>query len=203
LHDLQSFDFGSLGSKHIDLLEVEMSWILMRCQEVIRDPKNLGVAKHIVVDEIWKCMGIVPVLTFVLETIKADRKNLAWATLVTQSLEDFGSYASVIKNACPNTIFLGGAFDRDLYKKHFRLNATEMEELESLAPRELAIKVDGDQSSENGGAGYFKILRLNMDPAAYARATTRPAERLLRDQLVAKLGEVEGMNQLVREIGNV
>ena len=122
-HDLQLFDFASLGDKHNDLLEVEMSWILLLCQNIIRDKKNLGVPKHIVMDELWKRMGVLPVLSFVLETIKADRKNLAWATLVTQSLEDLGAYASVIKNACPNTIFLGGAFDRELYAKHFRLNA--------------------------------------------------------------------------------
>ena len=30
--------------------------------------------------------AFLPVVAFVLETIKADRKNLAWATLVTQSL---------------------------------------------------------------------------------------------------------------------
>ena len=33
-------------------------------------------------------MGVLPVVSFVLETMKADPKNLAWATLVTQSIED-------------------------------------------------------------------------------------------------------------------
>jgi type IV secretion system protein VirB4 len=194
-HDLQLFDFASLGDKHNDLLEVEMSWILLLCQNIIRDKKNLGVPKHIVMDELWKRMGVLPVLTFVLETIKADRKNLAWATLVTQSLEDLGTYGSTIKNACPNTMFLGGAFDRELYAKHFRLNAKELDELESLGERELAIKVDGEPFVA-GGSGYFKVLRMNMDPAAYARATTKPSERALRDRLVAELGATEGMNQL-------
>jgi type IV secretion system protein VirB4 len=194
-HDLQLFDFASLGDKHNDLLEVEMSWILLLCQNIIRDKKNLGTPKHIVMDELWKRMGILPVLSFVLETIKADRKNLAWATLVTQSLEDLGSYAAVIKNACPNTIFLGGAFDRELYATHFRLNPKELDELESLGERELAVKVDGEPFVA-GGSGYFKVLRMNMDPAAYVRATTKPSERALRERLVAELGESEGMNQL-------
>lgn len=194
-HDLQLFDFANLGDKHNDLLEVEMSWILLQCQNIIRNKKNLGVPKHIVMDELWKRMGVLPVLSFVLETLKADRKNLAWATLITQSLEDLGFYASVIKNACPNTIFLGGAFDPDLYAKHFRLNARELDELESLGDRELAIKVDGEPFVA-GGNGYFKVLRMNMDPAAYARATTKPSERALRERLVAELGEAEGMNQL-------
>jgi type IV secretion system protein VirB4 len=194
-HDLQLFDFASLGDKHNDLLEVEMSWILLLCQNQIRDRKNLGVPKHIVMDELWKRMGILPVVSFVLETLKADRKNLAWATLVTQSLEDLGSYAGVIKNACPNTVLLGGAFDRELYARHFRLNARELDELESLGDRELAVKVDGEPFVA-GGNGYFKVLRMNMDPAAYGRATTKPSERALRERLIAALGEVEGMNQL-------
>jgi type IV secretion system protein VirB4 len=194
-HDLQLFDFGSLGDKHNDLLEVEMSWILLRCQNVIRDKANLGVPKHIVMDELWKRMGILPVVSFVLETLKADRKNLAWATLVTQSLRDLGDYAAVIKNACPNTMYLGGAFDRGLYGEHFRLNAKELDELESLGERELAIKVDGEPFVA-GGAGYFKVVRMNMDPGAYARATTKPSERVLRERLVAELGAAEGMNRL-------
>jgi type IV secretion system protein VirB4 len=184
-----------LSEKHNDLLEVQSSWILMLCQNIIRDRKNLGIPKHIVMDELWKRMGILPVLSFVLETIKADRKNLAWATLVTQALEDLGTHAQVIKNACPNTIFLGGAFSRELYAKHFRLNARELDELESLGQRELAIKVDGEPFVA-GGDGYFKVLRMNMDPAAYARATSKPSERALRDRLVTEFGVVEGMNQL-------
>ena len=98
---LQLFDFASLGDKHNDLLEVEMSWILLLCQNVIRDQKNLGMPKHIVIDELWKRMGVLPVLAFVLETIKADRKNLAWATLVTQSLEDLGQLCGADQECLP------------------------------------------------------------------------------------------------------
>ena len=156
-HDLQLFDFASLDDKHEDLLEVEMSWILYLCQNVIRDPKHLGTPKHMVLDELWKRVGILPVIKFLLETIKADRKNLAWATLVTQSLEDLGPYAAVIKNACPNTMFLGGAFDRELYRTHFRLNERELEQLESLGERELAMKVDGEPFVERR-PGLFQSL---------------------------------------------
>ncbi|HMF75665.1 MAG TPA: hypothetical protein VK604_08390 [Bryobacteraceae bacterium] len=194
-HDLQLFDFASMGKDHNDLLEVEMGWILMRCQEVIRDKKNLGAPKHIIMDELWKRMGVLPVLSFLLETIKADRKNLAWATLVTQSLEDLGTYGPIIKAACPTTIFLGGTFDRKLYAEHFRLNAKELDELEGLQERELAVKVDGEPFVA-GDHGYFKVLRMNVDPAAYARATTKPSERALRERLIAEHGVMEGMNQL-------
>ena len=194
-HDIQLFDFASLGSSHNDLLEVEMTWILFLCQGMIRDPQNLGIPKHIVLDELWKRMGLLPVIQFVLETLKADRKNLAWATLVTQSLEDLGQYAPLIKNACPNTLFLGGAFDRKLYKDHFRLNERELEQLESLGERELALKVDGEPIAL-GGDGYFKVLRMNLDPVAYIRSTTKPAERALRDEMLRQHGPVEGMKQL-------
>jgi hypothetical protein len=37
---------------------------------------------------------------------------------------------------------------------------------------------------------------MNMDPAAYARATTKPSERALRERLVAEMGTVEGMKEL-------
>ena len=57
------------------------------------------------------------------------------------------------------------------------------------------MKVDGEPIAM-GGTGYFKVLRMNMDPAAYARATTKPSERARRDQLIEQLGEVEGMKKL-------
>lgn len=181
LHDLQLFDFASLGDKHVELLEVEMNWILMLCQNIIRDPANMGTPKHIVIDELWKRVGILPVMSFVLETIKADRKNLAWATLITQSLEDLGEHAARIKNACPNTIFTGGAFDRKLYETFFRLNQRELYELENMQDRELTIKSDGEPSVQ-GGSGYFKVVKLNLDSQAYARATTKPNERAIREK---------------------
>lgn len=198
-HDLQLFDFASLGDKHNDLLEVQMGWILMLCQNIIRDKRNLGTPKHIVMDELWKRMGLLPVLKFVLETIKADRKNLAWATLVTQSLADLGAHAQLIKDACPNTIFLGGPFDREVYRTHFRLNNKELDELEGLGQRELAIKVDGEPFV-SGGEGYFKVLKMNMDKFAYSRATTKPSERAMRDRLVAEHGQEEGMKEMQKLI---
>jgi len=194
-HDIQSFDFAHLAKKHKDLLEVEMAWILYLSQGVIRDKRNLGIPKHIIVDDLFTSEGVLPIMLFLLETMKADRKNLAWATLVIQSIEDVGTYAPLIKNACPTTLFLGGAYDKKLYREHFRLNERELEELESLGERELAVKVDGEPIAM-GGTGYFKVLRMNMDPAAYARATTKPSERARRDQLVEQYGAVEGMNKL-------
>lgn len=194
-HDIQSFDFARLAKKHKDLLEVELTWILYLCQGVIRDKQNLGIPKHIIVDDLFTSEGVMPVMLFLLETMKADRKNLAWATLVIQAIEDVGTYAALIKNACPTTLFLGGAYDKRLYREHFRLNERELEELDSLGDRELAIKVDGEPIAA-GGTGYFKVLRMNMDASAYARATTKPSERVLRDKLIEEHGQVEGMNKL-------
>jgi hypothetical protein len=70
-----------------------------------------------------------------------------------------------------------------------------LEELDSLGERELAVKVDGEPIAA-GGTGYFKVLRMSLDPAAYSRATTKPLERVVRDQLIEQLGEVEGMKKV-------
>ena len=53
------FDFASLGEKHNDLLEVEMGWISCspRTSSAIR--RIWACAKHIVMDELWKRMGIL------------------------------------------------------------------------------------------------------------------------------------------------
>ena len=133
-HDLQLFDFANLDEKHEDLLEVEMSWILYLCQNVIRDPKHLGTPKHLIIDElVGSGVGILPVIKFLLETIKADSKNLAWATLVTQSLEDLGPYAgwslrTPAQTRCSWVERLTG----NSIQKHFRLNERELEQVQSV-----------------------------------------------------------------------
>jgi hypothetical protein len=80
----------------------------------------------------------------------------------------------------PEHDFLGRRIQPGGLRQAFPLNPKELDELESLGQRELAIKVDGEPLVA-GGDGYFKVLRMNMDPAAYARATTKPSERMMRE----------------------
>ena len=54
---LQCFDFQGVNNKqYADLIEPLMVWILRRIDEIVYDPKNLGVPKHVLIEEIFSNM---------------------------------------------------------------------------------------------------------------------------------------------------
>ena len=57
LSRLQCFDFqGVNNAQYADLIEPLMVWLLRRINEVLYNPANLGVPKHILIEEIFSSM---------------------------------------------------------------------------------------------------------------------------------------------------
>ncbi len=52
LSRIQCWDFAGLTRQYQDLIEPLMVWLLRRIDDVVYDPANLGVPKHIVIEEI-------------------------------------------------------------------------------------------------------------------------------------------------------
>jgi type IV secretion system protein VirB4 len=176
---IQSFDFEAVAETHQDLIEPLLFWILRQIDQVIHDPANLGIPKHILFDELWKHLKNRQLLDSAISSLKTSGKHLSGVTLLTHTAQDLGENADVIINACTTQLFLPDpTFNRDLYRKLFNLNDQEVLNLASLMPREAMLK----------RAGYSKILKLNLDPKSYWLFTTRPRDRMMRDRLIAELG---------------
>lgn len=176
---IQSFDFEAVAETYQDLIEPLLFWILRQIDQVIHDPANLGIPKHILFDELWKHLKNRQLLDSAISSLKTSGKHLAGVTLLTHTAQDLGENADVIINACTTQLFLlDPTFNRDLYRKLFNLNDQEVLNLASLMPREAMLK----------RAGYSKILKLNLDPKSYWLFTTRPRDRKMRDRLIAELG---------------
>jgi type IV secretion system protein VirB4 len=176
---IQSFDFEAVVETQQDLIEPMLFWILRQIDQVIQDPANLGIPKHILFDELWKHLKNRQLLDSAIASLKTGGKHLAGVTLLTHTAQDLGENADVIINACTTQLFLpDSTFNRDLYRKLFNLNDQELLNLASLMPREALLK----------RPGYSKILKLNLEPRSYWLFTTRPKDRLMRDRLVAELG---------------
>ncbi|HTV05943.1 MAG TPA: hypothetical protein VME86_11295, partial [Acidobacteriaceae bacterium] len=183
---VQCFDFAGVNNEqYADLIEPLMVWLLRRINDVLYDPANLGVPKHILIEEIFSSMKNRQLLEGALASIKTVRKNLGGVTLIGQSAEDLGENADSIVNSCTSFLFLRDAtFNRNRYAELFRMNDQQIALFESLQEREaLYIRRDG----------LTKVVILNLDSRSYATFTTKPKDRVLRSKLIARYGLTEGI----------
>jgi type IV secretion system protein VirB4 len=186
LSRLQCFDFqGVNNEQYADLIEPLMVWLLRRINDVLYNPANLGVPKHILIEEIFSSMKNKQLLEGALASIKTVRKNLGGVTMIGQSAEDLGANADSIVNSCTSFLFLKDAtFNRKRYAELFKMNEQQLVLFESLQDREaLYMRRDG----------LTKVVKLNLDSRSYAAFSTKPKDRVRRSKLIAKYGLTEGI----------
>jgi type IV secretion system protein VirB4 len=186
LSRIQCFDFQGLNNaQYSDLIEPLMVWLLRRINDVLYNPANLGVPKHILIEEIFSSMKNKQLLDGALASIKTVRKNLGGVTMIGQSAEDLGTNADSIVNSCTSFLFLRDAtFNRKRYAELFKMNEQQLALFESLQDREaLYMRRDG----------LTKVVRLNLDSRSYAAFSTKPKDRVRRSKLIAKYGLAEGI----------
>jgi type IV secretion system protein VirB4 len=188
---LQCFDFQGVNNKqYADLIEPLMVWILRRIDEIVYDPKNLGVPKHVLIEEIFSNMKNKQLLEGALASIKTVRKNLGGVTMIGQSANDLGENADSIVNSCTSFLFLPDAtFNRKFYGELFKLSQEQLDLFESLRPREgLYVRRDG----------ITKVITLNLDSRSYAKFSTKPKDKVRRSKLVEMYGLHEGIERFAQ-----
>ena len=191
LSRVQCFDFAGVNNEqYADLIEPLMVWLLRRINDVLYDPANLGVPKHILIEELFSSMKNRQLLEGALSSIKTVRKNLGGVTLIGQSAEDLGENADSIVNSCSSFLFLKDpTFNRKRYAELFRMNEQQLALFESLQDREaLYIRRDG----------LTKVVILNLDNRSYATFSTKPKDRVRRSKLIAKYGLTEGIDRFAQ-----
>jgi type IV secretion system protein VirB4 len=191
LSRLQCFDFqGVNNAQYADLIEPLMVWLLRRINEVLYNPVNLGVPKHILIEEIFSSMKNKQLLDAALASIKTVRKNLGGVTMIGQSADDLGANADSIVNSCTSFLFLKDAtFNRKRYAELFKMNEQQIALFESLQDREgLYMRRDG----------ITKVVTLRLDNRSYATFSTKPKDRVRRTKLIEKYGLTEGITRFAQ-----
>ena len=188
---VQCFDFQGVNTpQYADLIEPLMVWLLRRINAVLYNPANLGVPKHIVIEELFSSMKNKQLLDAALASIKTVRKNLGGVTLIGQSANDLGENADSIVNSCTSFLFLPDAtFNRKHYGELFKLSDQQLDLFESLQQRE-ALYVRRD--------GLTKVITLNLDKRSYAKFSTKPKDRARRAKLVEKHGLADGIERFAQ-----
>jgi type IV secretion system protein VirB4 len=189
LSRIQCWDFAGVAKDYSDLIEPLMVWLLRRIDDVVYDPKNLGVPKHVVIEEIFSNMKNKQLLEGALASIKQVRKNLGGVTMIGQSANDLGENADSIVNSCTSFLLLPDAtFNRKFYGELFKMTEQQLNLFENLGPREaLSMRRDG----------LTKVVTLNLDPRSYAIFSTKPKDRARRGRLIEKWGLQEGITKFV------
>jgi type IV secretion system protein VirB4 len=191
LSRLQCFDFqGVNNEQYADLIEPLMVWLLRRIDDVLYNPANLGVPKHILIEEIFSSMKNKQLLDGALASIKTVRKNLGGVTLIGQSADDLGANADSIVNSCTSFLFLKDAtFNRKRYAELFKMNEQQITLFEGLQDCEgLYMRRDG----------LTKVVTLNLDSRSYAVFSTKPKDRVRRTKLIEKYGLTEGITRFAQ-----
>jgi type IV secretion system protein VirB4 len=191
LSRLQCFDFqGVNNEQYADLIEPLMVWLLRRINDVLYNPANLGVPKHILIEEIFSSMKNKQLLDGALASIKTVRKNLGGVTMIGQSADDLGANADSIVNSCTSFLFLKDAtFNRKRYAELFKMNEQQLALFESLQDREgLYMRRDG----------LTKVVTLRLDNRSYAAFSTKPKDRIRRTKLIEKYGLTEGISRFAQ-----
>jgi type IV secretion system protein VirB4 len=181
------FDFQAVeGEEHRDLMEPLLLWIRWQTAAVIHDIAHVGVPKVEVFDECWKHMQDPAMLSLILRSSKTAGKHLGGIILATHAADDLGAHTRLIRNACTDTLFLGGPFDREQYRELFGLQDRQLDLIASLQRGEsLLVRPE-----------YAKVLVTSVDAESAWHYTTRPKDRARREKAIERYGRQEAFARL-------
>ena len=189
----QSFDFQCM-SAYPELLEPLLFYILHRANAVISDRERSSVFKAFFIDEAWVFLKNPSIQRYVVEALKTWRKHNAAMVLSTQSLDELkrSDILDVIIESCATKIFLANPdMDRDLYRRQFHLNQTEVELIANLIPKQQFLIKTPDLG---------KVANLNVDPKSYWLYTNDPYDNKKRKEAFEKHGFERGLEVLAGEL---
>jgi type IV secretion/conjugal transfer VirB4 family ATPase len=185
----QCFDFQRM-SQYPELLEPLLFYILHRANAVIADRQITSVFKAFFIDEAWVFLKNPAIQRYVVEALKTWRKHNAAMVLSTQSLDELkrSDILDVIIESCATKIFLANPdMDRELYRRQFHLNETEVELISSLIPKQQFLIKTPELA---------KVANLSVDPKSYWLYTNDPYDNKKRKEAFETYGFEKGLEVL-------
>lgn len=190
----QCFDFQKM-SQYPELLEPLLFYILHRANAVIADREIGSAFKAFFIDEAWVFLKNPSIQRYVVEALKTWRKHNAAMVLSTQSLDELrrSDILDVIIESCATKIFLANPdMDRDLYRRQFHLNESEVELIAGLIPKQQFLIKTPELA---------KVANLTVDPKSYWLYTNDPYDNRERKEAFEKYGFEKGLEVLAGGAG--
>ena len=188
----QCFDFQGM-SQYPEILEPLLFYILHRANAVIADQQITQVFKAFFIDEAWVFLKNPSIQRYVVEALKTWRKHNAAMVLSTQSLDELrrSDILDVIIESCATKIFLANPdMDRELYRRQFHLNETEVELISNLIPKQQFLIKTPELA---------KVANLTVDRKSYWLYTNDPYDNRKRREAFENYGFERGLEVLAGE----
>ncbi len=185
----QCFDFQQM-SQYPELLEPLLFYILHRSSAVISDRAISSVFKAFFIDEAWVFLKNPSIQRYVVEALKTWRKHNAALILSTQSLDELrrSDLLDVILESAATKIFLANPdMDRELYRRQFHLNETEVELIAGLIPKQQFLIKTPELA---------KVANLSVDRKSYWLYTNDPYDNRRREEVFEAHGFAKGLEVL-------
>jgi type IV secretory pathway VirB4 component len=165
-------------------------YTLHRANAVIADRAISSVFKAFFIDEAWVFLKNPSIRRYVVEALKTWRKHNAAMILSTQSLDELrrSDLLDVIVESAATKIFLANPdMDRDLYRKQFHLNETEVEQIAGLIPKQQFLIKTPELA---------KVANLCVDRKSYWLYTNDPYDNRKRREAFDAHGFEKGLEVL-------
>jgi type IV secretion system protein VirB4 len=191
----QTFNFEG-WSEYPDVLEPLLFYVLQRASSEIERRENTAIFKVFVIDEAWIFLKNKTIRDWITRAEKTWRKKNAAMILATQSVVELAAseMLHIVNESCPTKIFLSNPnIDRKLYSEIFQLNDTQLELLESLAPKRELLLIQ---------PGSTKKLVLSVDALTYWIATNNARDNIRKQDYFTRLGPEQGLLQLAKDFPN-
>lgn len=185
----QCFDFQKM-SQYPEILEPLLFYILHRANAIITDRQTAPVFKAFFIDEAWVFLKNPSIQRYVVEALKTWRKHNAAMILSTQSLDELrrSDILEIIIESCATKIFLANPdMDRDLYRRQFHLNESEVEIIPTLIPKQQFLIKTPELA---------KVANLTVDAKSYWLYTNDPYDNRKRKEAFETYGFEKGLEIL-------
>jgi type IV secretion system protein TrbE len=185
----QCFDFQRM-SQYPELLEPLLFYILHRANAVMADRDISSLFKAFFIDEAWVFLRNPAIQRYVVAALKTWRKHNAAMILSTQSLDELrrSDILDIIVESCATKIFLANPdMDRELYRRQFHLNDTEVDLISGLIPKQQFLIKTPELA---------KVVNLHVDPKSYWLYTNDPYDNKKRKEAFDAYGFEKGLEVL-------
>lgn len=156
----QTYDFEGL-EKFPQILQPLLFYVLHRANAEIYDNAMRSEFKIFLLDESWKFLENNTVRQYIYESLKTWRKRNAAMWLATQSIGDLdqAKMLETVAENCGSIVLLPNPrMNRDEYRKIFKLNDRELDEVVNMRPKAESLWKTGTQVG--------KVLVLDLGGAA-------------------------------------
>jgi type IV secretion system protein VirB4 len=189
--------FNMEGIKnHKVLLPMTMNEIFYRVTRMFEDKNQIGVPKFLEMDEAHAMLKLPHVPDYIIQSARTWGKCLGGLGLCSQFPHEFEKvpeWPALRASATTFWFTANQAMDAEQYRRIFDLTEGECDAIKKLRPKREAYIIQRE-------LGISKTVIMEVEPEQYVVNTSKPSERVLRDNLIRTHGFEKGVAETIKAL---